>query len=380
METASLGVGRRPYRGKKMTEEYKEYTLKLLYADSKRLLKRLGNQRSLFDDLLQTNNMELVDRELRTLDTMYNEFISVYAEIQEIAERENTDFQQLAIAVDQEDTAVFKTKKDVSLWMIEKAGEMVETSSHSSRGSKRSRDRKSVVSRRSRRSASVRSNRSDSVESERSAKSVQSVRSNVSRTSRASQRAKVAGLKAEVEVLQKEGVAEIKEQVEAMKVATEKFEEEQKSALSREIHEKKRQIEIEEEDDGERGLFKGDDPFKLEENHHAMLPGGGLEKVISQIQHTVKDLKQTNTRKKSNRSRRRKSKSKRDENTSDSKANIEGIPGDCLASLSQSMMKMMKTQSAPNVEIDVFSGDNLASGLLIATNRSPGFFQNEFPA
>ena len=69
-----------------MTEEYKEYTLQLLYCDSKRLIKRLGNQKLLFNDLLNTDNLEMVDRELKTLDELYNEFIAVYAEIREIAD------------------------------------------------------------------------------------------------------------------------------------------------------------------------------------------------------------------------------------------------------------------------------------------------------
>ena len=59
-----------------------EYTLKLLFADSRRMLNRLENQRALFENLLQTNNSEMVDREINKLDQMQSDFLEIYASIQ----------------------------------------------------------------------------------------------------------------------------------------------------------------------------------------------------------------------------------------------------------------------------------------------------------
>ena len=58
---------------------------------------------------------------------------------------------------------------------------------------------------------------------------------------------KIAGLKAEIEVLQNDGVLEIEEQAKALKDAAKRFEAEQKSALAMEIAERKKQIAEEEQ-------------------------------------------------------------------------------------------------------------------------------------
>lgn len=366
METAS--VGRRPFRGKKMTEEYKEYTLQLLYCDSKRLIKRLGNQKLLFNDLLNTDNLEMVDRELKTLDELYNEFIAVYAEIREIADLSSPDLIKLAVAVDQEDNDVFKIKKEASVWMINQA-EGVDSRSRLSRRSKRVRGDRSVISGRSERSGSLRSNISDHSDSSESisARSEYSVKSNVSGISKVSRRAKVAGLKAEISTLEKEGVAEIEAQAEALKIAAEKFKEEQKLALSEEIEKKKKRIEMEEKDDDM--IYPFGDNEQIGVNEMYVNPTGNIDNVISEIKNTTRGLVLTQKKEGKGKRRRKKSRSKLEKHLEDGcmvKENIAASPENRLEFLTQSMMKMMKSQSAPKVEIDVFGGDVLEYSYFIS--------------
>ena len=116
-----------------------EYTLKLLFADSRRMLNRLENQRALFENLLQTNNSEMVDREINKLDQMQSDFLEIYAQIRDLIETETEEYANLVEAVDREDTEVFKVKKVVSVWMIEQA-EKLEALSGSSKGSRSSRN------------------------------------------------------------------------------------------------------------------------------------------------------------------------------------------------------------------------------------------------
>ena len=194
----------RPVRDRKMTSKGRQYSLQLLYADSKRIVRRLGNQKELFKDLLKTSNIDMMDREVKTLDEMHQQLLETYAQVREILQAdesplEGDDLKKLVEVVDTEDSAIFQIKKDVSAWMITQTeGDNV---SVASRRTGRSRRTHSILSRRSSRSGSV---HSGSFHSERS-ESVESVRSCKSDSSRLSRKAKVAGLKAEVQVMKDEG-------------------------------------------------------------------------------------------------------------------------------------------------------------------------------
>ena len=234
--------GGRPKRGPHKTKKYQQYSLELLWADSKRIIRRLQNQKTLFGDLMQTSNVEMMNREVAKLDEIQNQLLETYAQIREIvhgidaSKEDEEQLKNLIKVVDEEDTAVFQIKKDVSVWMIQHCEEF-ETGSVKSNRSGRSKN----SSQRSERSGSVRSSRSGSVHSGRSVRSVsnesiRSVKSDGSRaSSRVSKKAKVAGLKAEVMVLKKEGKREITEEVHIMKQEIKKYEKEQGAILQAEI-------------------------------------------------------------------------------------------------------------------------------------------------
>ena len=111
----------RPVRDRKLTTKGKVYTLQLLFADSRRVIKRLHNQQELFNDLLQSSNEEMLDREVAKLDSIHNNLLETYAQIQEIAEPDNEEFMKLVSTIDTEDSAVFNIKKKVATWMMEQA-------------------------------------------------------------------------------------------------------------------------------------------------------------------------------------------------------------------------------------------------------------------
>ena len=110
----------RPVRNRKRTAKGNAYSLDLLHAESKRVLKRLHRQKLLFVDLLQTNNVEMVDREIALLDTTYNEFVENYSQIREVSDPESQELKELMEKVDQEDAEVFDIKTNVSAWMVSK--------------------------------------------------------------------------------------------------------------------------------------------------------------------------------------------------------------------------------------------------------------------
>ena len=82
--------GGRPKRDRKMTEKGKQYSLSLLYVEAKRIVKRLANQKSLCTDLLQTTNVEMVDREVNKLDHIYQQLLETYAQVREIIQEDDS--------------------------------------------------------------------------------------------------------------------------------------------------------------------------------------------------------------------------------------------------------------------------------------------------
>ena len=113
-------MGGRPKRGDHRNAKYKQYSFQLLYAESKRVVRRLQNQEALFIDLLQTDNIEMMTREVAKLDGIQEQLLETYAQVRELvqemetSQEEDEQFQSLVEVVDKEDTAVFTIKKDVS--------------------------------------------------------------------------------------------------------------------------------------------------------------------------------------------------------------------------------------------------------------------------
>ena len=244
-------MGGRPKRGYHSNEKYKQYSLQLLFAEGKRIVRRLQNQKSLFADLLQTDNVEMMNREVEKLDGIQEHLLETYTQIRELVQetetlgdKEEQSFQSLVVAVDKEESEVFAIKKEVSVWMVAHSGD-VETSSVGSGGSRRS-----IRQSRSRAAVSVRSGRTGSLRSVRSesTESLRSVKSDGSRTSHVSQKARVAGLKAELEVLTREGEKEINVQVQNMISAAEAYKKEQSALLKADMVHLQQKIVLQDED------------------------------------------------------------------------------------------------------------------------------------
>ncbi len=87
-----------------------------LKGEMTRMKIRLDNQKDLIDDLLMTNNRELINRELQTLDKVYNDFVAITAQIRDIVSEEDADAMSKIISV--EDNEVFRKKKLVSQFMM----------------------------------------------------------------------------------------------------------------------------------------------------------------------------------------------------------------------------------------------------------------------
>ncbi len=228
--------GGRPKRVRNKTEKGAPYSRQLLYVESKRIIKRLKNQKELFSDLLSTTNVEMMNREVAKLDDIQNQLLETYTQIRESLRDvetsidEEEQLQNLVEVVDTEEAAVFEIKKDVSAWMVSHCDKL-ETGSVGSGRSSRSRN-SSQHSRRSGRSGSM---KSGSSRRSGSRDSVRSVKSDGSRTSRVSRKAEVAGLKAKVDILRKDGKQEIQEEVNKMRLDIELYEKEQTAILKSEI-------------------------------------------------------------------------------------------------------------------------------------------------
>ena len=401
----------RPVRNRKRTAKGNAYSLDLLHAENKRVLKRLHRQKLLFVDLLQTNNVEMVDREIALLDTTYNEFVENYSQIREVSDPESQELKELMEKVDQEDAEVFDIKTNVSAWMVEQANAS-ERSSRRSRSSKRRATIVASLSGREKRSGSVKSggsNRSGSVES------VGSRVSDISGTSRTSQKAKIAGLKAEIEVLKNEGQKEIEDKSKEMKEVITQYEEEQKRALAVEIAEREREIienevneeKVEEPDRNaerrktlEQAILNqhSDKPLRVNSsveepnlnaerrkileqailnqhsnkplhinpsgNSHLIRPSNNIDNKASkeikqEINKSEVKMKDVINQMKASTYFLAKDSNKMRINQETSRNEAMNSQDEHLASLNQSMIQMMKAQAAPKVEIDVFSGDSL---------------------
>ena len=256
-----VSEGANPKRIRHKTAKGAKYSRQLLYSETSRIVRRLKNQKELFDDLLQTNNVTMMDREVAKLDELQNQLVETYTQIREshqnevnvvMSKEDEERLQNLVDVVDKEDAAVFEIKKNVSTWMVSQ-NEEVEVSSvksdRSSRSAKsvqnlqRSGRSNSVKSRSSRRSGSH-----DSARSVASDHSVRSVKSDGSRSSRVSRKAEVAGLKAKVEILKKDGKDEIAEEIRQRRLELDQYEKEQTAILQSEIAGIEDQI-IQNEDD-----------------------------------------------------------------------------------------------------------------------------------
>ena len=172
-----------PKRVRRKTEKGAKYSLEILYVESNRIDKRLIKQINLVQDLLQSDNVGMVDREVTNLDNIHNQLLETYAQIRECigemkssSSEEEERLQTLVDVVDKEDAAVFEIKKLVSTWLMSQREEEEHVGDRAgrSRSPRNSPRSASPQLHRSGRTGSVRSfgsRRSGSNESIRSGKS-----------------------------------------------------------------------------------------------------------------------------------------------------------------------------------------------------------------
>ena len=197
----------RSRRDGRKTEKGSEYHEGLYNHDVKRAEKRLQNQLKLFDDLLLTDNVEMVTRELKKLDDLFDEFVLNVNHLRGLIE-DNDRLCELSDLVDVNDNCIFEVKQKMSKWMILHAG--IDGNSSTSRRTKSSR--KSQTSHHS-----------------------LSTKSSGSQQSNISQKSKIVGLKAEIEALKRSEEAKIEAKMIKMKVKAESFKMAQEAKLKAEV-------------------------------------------------------------------------------------------------------------------------------------------------
>ena len=125
-----LSEGATPKRARRRTEKGAKYSLQMLYVESNRIIKRLIKQKELFNDLLQSNNVAMVDREITKLDDIHNQLLETHTQIRECiqwietSEEDEERLRTLVDVVDKEDAAVFEIKKKVSTWIVSHSEEV----------------------------------------------------------------------------------------------------------------------------------------------------------------------------------------------------------------------------------------------------------------
>ena len=80
-----------PVRTRSMTAKGKQYKLDIHFSESKRIQKRLTNQKLLIHDLLQSDNVEVVNREVAKLDDIHQGLLEVYAQVREIIQVQDNE-------------------------------------------------------------------------------------------------------------------------------------------------------------------------------------------------------------------------------------------------------------------------------------------------
>ena len=70
-------------RKRTLTPKGRQYKLDGHFTESTRIVKRLSNQKSIIQDLLQSNNVDVMSRELAKLDNIHQSLLETYAQVRE---------------------------------------------------------------------------------------------------------------------------------------------------------------------------------------------------------------------------------------------------------------------------------------------------------
>ena len=92
---------------------------KQLKGEIAKIEARLENQKSLVNDLLQSDDTAMMSREMQALDKVYDDLIAAASDLREISS--TTEAKEVSAMLDEEDANVFQVKKLVSKWMVSKA-------------------------------------------------------------------------------------------------------------------------------------------------------------------------------------------------------------------------------------------------------------------
>ena len=81
-------------------------------GEAARAKNRLDNQMSIIDDLLKSENEELLDQELQVLDKVYDDYVAIITQLRGMASGKEAE--RLSVKIDEEDNKVFRKKELVS--------------------------------------------------------------------------------------------------------------------------------------------------------------------------------------------------------------------------------------------------------------------------
>ena len=295
-----------------MTEIGKKNLVETLKNQIKGLSKRLTRQLSVITPLLQSSDVNKVNNETSMLDRIYQDVIDTHGRLCGTLneETDGEEFREAATVLDEIDNKYFEVKGQLCTWQLEFEKSARAADEASSQGSSRSKG-----SSRSGKSRKSKVSKTSSRESKHSNKSLEL-------------KAKIAGLKAESEAIKKTGEAELtvlllkKEQkIRKMEAMEKVYAESDQSDEGGEQIAKKEEEEVKES-------------YKLEEEQGEP------------------------PKKKAKRSKHKKSKPKDESETKQHTAPSTSNSTD--SSLQHAVAEMIKLQSAPKPDLDVFSGDPLS--------------------
>ncbi len=336
----------------KKTEVSREFHMGIAKKNCERLMKRLLRQEKLMSILMQSiDNKEKMVHESNEYDKTFSELVASYTRFMELTDEDN-EFVNLQKSLSEIDSSVFDFKEKIYTWISEIKDECVVSekaapslksqrtnhsrTSHKKAASVHSDKTSSSKSRHSERAESVHSHKTSSSRSKYSSKAStsSSVHSNCSRQSYLDHRAEAAGLRAEASVLKRKREAELEAEL---------LEFDQKIQRAEAMGQVYKEM---------VDLTHGIKGIHLQED-------GGIEnKSKKQRKEEKGDTKDKgeNVVIREKRRKEKKHKSRKVKETSS-------------RSFNETLLEVLQLQSAPKVDMDVFSGEVLEYQYFIETFR-----------
>ena len=348
-------VNRRSVRKRTTTEKGEEYQLSVLLSQRKSLHNRLLRQLTLVTRCLESTSVEMTNQEVANMDRMLSEFVEVNLKYSELLD-DDTAKEECQLLFDKIDADVFEMKTKVCTWL--KDHDTVDRRSLLSGSSSRSgRSKRSVMSHRSKSSGkSVGSNPRSRDGSLVSRKSNQSHRSNGSNHSSSSSihslqnKAHLAGLKVEMEALEQNWNATLEDKML-------RFQQEEEARMKEKLSNLKESIAVTE---AKQEVF--DELGVVEEKESSKNKKDSRTRKRSSFMLTYKRKHCVKFKKRSTSCEREDKQSERNndrKNESRKSTTQDSLPSVSVNDLGKAVVDMMISNSAPNVELDTFSGNIL---------------------